>query len=140
MFDTLYIAVSEHSRNKDIKELYYDDSTNKIVTSKPVKGIPLVDKDTKIVDCDQVLEKIVSWNLEKYKNEILNRAKIDALSYDELYHLLHYELNIFYDAANEIKNRIFQNPEKFGLRKIFHHSKTLAFSPLNKDIKIAEFI
>lgn len=130
MFDTLYIAVSEYSKDKSIKELYFDDTSNKIVTSPPENGIKLVDDKSKVIDCDQILDVIVSWNIKKYKDKIIEQAKIDALSYDELYNLLHYQLNIFYDAANEIKNRIFQNPEKFGLRKIFHHSKTLAFSPL----------
>lgn len=131
MFDTLYIAVSQYSRDRDIKALYYDEQTNKIVTSPPENGIKLIEGNkTEVVDCDQVLEKIVSWNISKYKDKIIEHAKIDALSYDELYDLLHNKFNIFYDAANEIKNRIFQNPQEFGLRKIFHYSKTLAFSPL----------
>ncbi|MDR4491343.1 MAG: hypothetical protein R2685_10655 [Candidatus Nitrosocosmicus sp.] len=131
MFETLYGAISAFSEDYKVKELYFDDETNKIVTSKPDKGIKLVEKtgQTTIV-ASELLEKIVERNISKYKDKILEKAKIDALSYDELTHLLLYEFNIFYDAANEIKNRIFDCPQNFGLRKIFHYSKTLAFSPV----------
>ncbi len=137
-FDTLFTALNSYLSDFKNRELYYDCYKRKIVNYKPVhlEYITLVTENDSKAVFEDMLEKLVNYHLNIYHRKIIERATKDAISYDELLIFLEQECEIFYDAAIEIQKRIFDCPQEYGLQKIMHYSKSLAFIPMRRKIAI----
>lgn len=131
-FDTIFGAMNSYLSDHTIKELYYDDLKRKIVTRRPnnSNNFKLIDKTMPIGQdtTDDIVIKIATWHVQQYADDLTYEAEREPISYDELFDLLNTQFKIFYDAARVIQSWIFNSPEKFGLQKIMHHEKSLAFT------------
>lgn len=137
-FDTILTALNALESDYTVKSLWYDDLKRKIVTREPHHSnkILLANK-SEPYDTNEILEEITDWHTIQYHEDILYEAEHDALSYDDLFDFLNIDCRIFYDAARVIQQRIFNNPEQFGLQKIMHSTKSLAFIPKKKQLLTA---
>lgn len=133
-FDTLFTALNAYLSDFKNRELYYDGYKRKIVNYKPVhlEYVTLVTEDESKAVAEDILEKLIKYHLAIYQDQIIERATEDAISYDELLIFLEQECQIFYDAAIAIQKRIFNCPQDYGLQKIMHYSKSLAFVPMRR--------
>lgn len=137
-FDTLFGAINAYKTDHTIRVLWYDDLKRKIVTREPHHKNKIFLTDISIPFSehirDQILLKISTWHVEQYAEDLINEAHLDAISYDDLFDILNTDFKIFYDAALVIRDWVFKNPEKFGLQKIMHQTKSLAFIPIKRAV------
>lgn len=135
-FDTITTAINSFYSDHTIKALFYDDLKRKIVTREPHHSnkIFLMDKTkpTTALEPEDIVVKIANHHAAQYAENIIDLAYLDPISYDELFDILNTEFRIFYDAALQIREWIFKQPEKFGLQKIMHSEKSLAFIPIKR--------
>ena len=140
-FDTIIGAINSYKTDHTIKALWYDDLKRKIVTREPHHSnkIFLASKDNNILPfaadlMEDILIKIANHHAAQYAENLIDEAYLEPISYDDLFDILNTDFRIFYDAALQIREWVFKDPEKFGLQKIMHHEKGLAFIPVKKAI------
>lgn len=135
-FDNIASAFNEFQSDFNIQALYYDDLKRKIVISRPnhTNQFLLTERgnEINIALAIDIANQIADWHAQQYAEVIRERADSNPISYNELLGYLTDELRIFYDAAKVIDSWILAEPNKFGLEKIMHHSKSLCFVPIRK--------
>lgn len=132
-YDNIVSAIQDYNSDFTIKQLYYDDLKRLVTTEEPKhqNKLLLLTRDQPVTPTVilSIVHDIAKHHMQQYLENILERAATNPLSYEELFDYLNKELRIFFDAAKTMQTWILDNPERFGLERIQHQTKSLCFIP-----------